>query len=167
MEEIWDLVDEGGNPTGVLYRRTSGDPIPHGLYFAVVEIWLRVGDSVLLTQRHPDKWSGLMWEVSGGGVNRGERNTEAAVREFYEETGIRLSEGDISLLGSMIRKKAMIYSYYAELKEIPDVVLQPSEVVSSRWMNGSEIENFKPRLTSGTAERFELYRDKIFGKSKI
>ncbi len=162
MEEIWELVDDCGERTGVLYRRGSGEPIPEGLHFTVVETWVRVGERVLLTQRHPDKWAGLKWEVSGGGVNKDEENVSAAVRELSEETGIRVSEDELSLLGSIFRGEAMIDSFFLSLDSLPEVILQGSEVVDFKWLTESEIADFKPSLTNGTSERFELYRRKIF-----
>ena len=164
MAEIWDLVDDSGERTGVLYRRGSGEPIPKGLYFTVVETWVRVGERVLLTQRHPDKWAGLLWEVSGGGVNKDESDAAAAVRELYEETGIEVKEGELSLLGRIFRGEAMIVSFFVLRDTLPELRLQESEVVGSRWMIERQITDCRSELTNGTAERFNLYRSKIFGK---
>ncbi|MDD6788545.1 MAG: NUDIX hydrolase [Lachnospira sp.] len=45
----------------------------------------------LITQRTMDKkWAPGAWEIPGGGVDSGETSREAADREAYEETGIRV-----------------------------------------------------------------------------
>ena len=88
MKEIWELVDESGERCGALYDREVGGKIPRGQYFKVVEVFVRVGERVLVTRRHRDKWCGLMWEAPGGGVIGKETDRAAASRELLEETGI-------------------------------------------------------------------------------
>jgi 8-oxo-dGTP pyrophosphatase MutT (NUDIX family) len=51
-------------------------------------------DRVLLI-RSSDPWnrsSGSWWELPGGGIDRGETSLDAAVRELWEETGLRADE---------------------------------------------------------------------------
>ena len=56
MAEIWELVDEQKNRTGILHERAYSEWIPKGLYHIVVEIWTKTKDGkILLTQRHPAK----------------------------------------------------------------------------------------------------------------
>jgi 8-oxo-dGTP diphosphatase len=52
-----------------------------------VGILIRQGDKYLLIQRAAEPDKGL-WSVPGGMIEIGERSTEAAVREVYEETGL-------------------------------------------------------------------------------
>ena len=113
--EIWELVDADGNSTGTLYERGSKSEIPEGLFFRVVEVWVRLGNILLVTQRHPSKWMGLKWEVTGGGVVVGETVREAAVRELYEETGIKAGQNDISELGVRKFGAAMVFSFILRL----------------------------------------------------
>jgi ADP-ribose pyrophosphatase YjhB (NUDIX family) len=49
------------------------------------------GDRLLLLRQPP----GARWTLPGGLLNRNERPIECAVREFAEETGIRLSPADL------------------------------------------------------------------------
>ncbi|MDR2104873.1 MAG: 2-dehydropantoate 2-reductase [Deferribacteraceae bacterium] len=54
------------------------------------------GDKLLLIERkHPPHG----WAIPGGMVDYGESVESAAVREFFEETGIKKGERDITLLG--------------------------------------------------------------------
>ena len=160
--EIWDLVDADGRPAGVKYDRGSGAPIPQGLCFKVVEVWLRVGDKILITQRHPDKWAGLKWEVSGGGVLSGEGEADAARREMREETGIDLPPSSVTLMGVTSSPPAVIYSFFAALEDYPGVTPQPEEVVGYKFVTRDELYGMADELTNGSRERLIKYTDKIF-----
>lgn len=159
--EIWELVYPDGSLSGVKYDRESGDPIPSGLCFKVCEVYVTVGEDLLLGQRHPDKWSGLLWEASGGGVLMGESDRGAAARELFEELGIKAEENELVYLGRSMHGVAMVESFLLPLESEPRLTLQPSEVVGSRYVKFSDIEKIKDDLTPGTYERFNLYRERI------
>lgn len=158
MAEMWELVNEHGEGSGVIYNRESGEQFPDGLYFRVVEVWVKVYDKLLITQRHPDKWRGLSWEVPGGGVILGEVPRESAARELFEETGISALPEELSLLGTSFHGAAMIYSYYLELHAQPHLTLQPTEVVDYKYLTLPELA-LDSELTPGTKIRFEKYLD--------
>ena len=161
--EIWELVDSDGKPTGVLYERGSKKPIPEGLHFRVVEVWTKIGDKLLITQRHPSKWMGLKWEVSGGGVVLGEQIREAAVRELFEETGIKAGQNDISELGVLKFGAAMVYSFVLWLPETPTLNFDSREVVDHKIVTRAEFEIMKNDFNHGTWSRYIEYGDVIFG----
>ena len=158
--EIWELVNERGEPSGVLYDRESGAEFPDGLYFRVVEVWVRVGERLLLTQRHPDKWCGLFWEVPGGGVVLGEEPKDSACRELMEETGIRVLPDEPIPLSVTHHGAAMVYSYFARLDREPELALQPTEVVDYKYLPLDEAEG-AGELTPGTRERLEKFGAKL------
>ena len=88
MAELWELVDINKKKTGKILVRESDMLIPEGMYHMVVEIWTKDSNGkILLTQRHPNKHFGLLWEASGGAMVAGEESIEAAQRELKEETG--------------------------------------------------------------------------------
>ena len=158
--EIWELVNRRGECSGVLYDRESGKEFPEGLYFRVVEVWVRVGERLLVTRRHPGKWRGLCWEVPGGGVVYGELPLESACRELAEETGIVAEASELELLGTSFHGAAMIYSYYLGLESEPMLALQASEVVDYRYVHLDEVESVG-ELTPGTRHRLAAYGDRL------
>ena len=162
MKEIWELVYPDGTPSGVLYDRESGDPIPEGLCFKVCEVFVRVGAKLLLTQRHENKWQGLKWEASGGGVLMGESDADAAVRELFEETGIATSVERLKYLGRTRHGVAMIESFLLLLDTQPDLTLDPAEVVGAKYVHADGIESISDELTLGTLERLRIYFCEIF-----
>lgn len=160
--EIWELVDSSGNPSGVLYERGSKQEIPKGLFFRVVEVWTRIGDRLLVTQRHPSKWMGLKWEVTGGGVVLGETLREAAVRELFEETGIKTGQNDIEELGVMSFGAARVSSYLLKLSKIPEFCFDSNEVVDHKLVTVDELKDMIEDFNFGTRSRFSMYENFIF-----
>jgi 8-oxo-dGTP pyrophosphatase MutT (NUDIX family) len=56
-------------------------------------ILLRIGNEILLCKRSDEcKTLAGYWSIPGGGVEKGESNQRAAVREFLEETNILIDE---------------------------------------------------------------------------
>ena len=160
MEEIWELVNEKGEKTGILHRR--GVKLPEGLCHLGVEVWTRVGDKIFTTKRHESKWQGGRWEATGGSVLAGEEILDAAVRELYEETGIVAKKDELIFLGSKLFGNFLAHSYLLKLDSLPEIKLQSSEVTDYKVVSEEEFDLLN--LTYGTRDRLALYRKKIFEK---
>jgi len=70
-------------------------PLPHETVVAGV-IWK--GNRILIDQRKPRGLLGGLWEFPGGKVKRGERLTDALVREVREELGV-----EVEVVGRLVR----------------------------------------------------------------
>ena len=160
--EIWELVDGEGKPTGVLYERGSKKEIPEGMFFRVVEVWTMIGNKLLVTQRHPSKWMGLKWEVTGGGVVVGESIREAAVRELFEETGVKAEQNEIVELGVRKFGTAMVSSFILRLSTTPGFNFDADEVVGYKLVSRNEFINMKHDFNPGTLSRYLEYGNEIF-----
>lgn len=158
--EIWDLYTADRKSTGLTMVR--GDKNPEGLYNLSVTVWIKNSKGqYLISQRseikktYPHKW-----EPVGGGVMAGESSLEGAVREVYEEVGIRVNPENLQLIFTDIG-----YSWNGkQTSEINDVYLYKigeydasfavsEEVSESRWLYPAEI---KDMFDSG--EFIELYK---------
>jgi len=93
-----------------------------------------------MTQRHPDKKAGGLWEFTGGGVLAGETTKQAAVRELYEELGVHAEESELSLL-EVYRHKNYFMDIFVVRRDIDvnTLTLQPEEVVDAKWVSGEEL----------------------------
>ena len=161
MAEIWDLVDERGNKVGIQWSRSEHSKIPTGLYHPCVEVWVRVGDSLLITRRHPNKSEGLKYDCPGGAVLSGEDMVDGALRELYEEVGIVADRHQLVYLGALLGKTAYAASYMIRLESLPDLHLQESEVVGYKLVGAQELEKMADSLTYGTYARYGIYKHKL------
>lgn len=114
-----------------------GAPIPRGEYHIVVQIMTinRKGE-ILLTQRVPEKTSGGKWECSGGCAVSGETAKDAALRELFEETGIRADESEVFLEWTLTTD-SMIRDFFVVVKDVPlsALRLQSVEVCAAKWVS--------------------------------
>lgn len=135
MTEYFDLYTADRRRIGRKIQR--GAPIPHGEYHIVVQIMsVNSRGEILLTQRVPEKTSGGRWECSGGCAVSGETSREAAVRELFEETGIRAYTSEISLEWSLVTD-SMLRDFYIVHKDVglDRLVLQSAEVCAAKWVS--------------------------------
>ena len=162
MSEIWDLVDKEGKKTGITWLRTDHANIPEGYFHPCVEVWVKIGDSLLITQRHPDKSEGMKFDSPGGGVLSGEEFIDGALRELCEEVGIKALAEDLKLLGAVTGRRAYAVSYLLTLDAMPEITVQPSEVVGYKLVSEAEIEKMADELCEGCRRRYFMFKNEIF-----
>lgn len=163
MAEIWDLVDKNGNATGIKWLRDDHNKIPEGLFHPCVEVWVRLGDKLLIARRHPDKSEGLKYDAPGGAVVSGEELTAAAARELFEEVGINADPEELEYLGAVTSRVGYAVSYLLKLESLPDLTLQPTEVVGYKMVSRDELDLMTDQLCANCAKRYLTYRDRLFG----
>lgn len=163
MAEKWELVDINKKKTGVIHERGKENSIPEGMYHLVVDVWTKNSKGeILLTQRHPDKNYGLMWECSGGSIVLGEDSITGAMRELFEETDIVARKKNLFFLGDTIKSNYIVdtYLYVLEDDNIP-LNLQAEEVVDVMWVPADEMESKKDIICDGVWKRYCQFREKI------
>ena len=90
-EELWDAYDENEKLLGFDLKRSQAKSLPDGVYHVIVNVYTMTKDGKLLTtERSRNKTYPLKWEVTGGSILKGETAAEGAVRELFEETGIKV-----------------------------------------------------------------------------
>lgn len=166
MTEIWDIVNENGESLGITWERQNHKNIPEGMYHPCVEVWVRIGDKLLITRRHPEKSEGLKYDVPVGAVVAGENILTGAVRELSEEAGIAVNADDMLEIGRGVNGNVYAASYLVALASVPNITLQPTEVVGYKLVSQCELEEMLDDLTRGTRRRYLAYKDKIFAKEK-
>ena len=161
--EKWELVDIHKRKTGVIHERGKEDMIPNGMYHLVVEIWVKNRkEEILLTQRHPHKKYGLLWECSGGSVIVGEDSINGARRELFEETGINANQEQLQYLGDTIKSNYIVDTYlYILGADNTDLHLQAEEVVDAMWVSVDEMQNQRENIVDGVWDRYCQFEEVI------
>ena len=163
MEEFWDVYDKNR----VFQNRTirRGASFAEGEYYVCCEVWfLNPKGEMLITQRHPNKKAGGLWEFVGGGVLAGETAAQAAAREVKEEIGIPLTANELSLL-HVYRQRNYFMDIYLVKKDvdIQNIVLNESETVDAKWVTKEEFQVMidNQKVVRSVAQRFNLLREKL------
>ena len=83
------------------------------------------------------------WDLPGGGLHKNELPKQGALRELYEETGIRVRDESLLYCQKRTMKTAGIafeaHVFAVELAEKPELSLQRHEVAEVRWVTLEEL----------------------------
>ena len=163
MAEYWDLYDAERKPLGRTIKR--GDAFAEGEYYVCCEVWMQNSEGkLLMTQRHPDKKAGGLWEFTGGGVLAGETTKQAAVRELEEELGVLAGEAELTLL-EVYKHKNYFMDIFVIKKDMDPkaLVLQPEEVVDAKWVSREELLQMieEKQVVWSVGLRYGMYAEKL------
>ena len=183
MPEVWDVYTIDRKRTGKKCLRGEQDSLSDDEFHLWIMVWIKNPETgkYLVSQRVADKEvDPLKWETVAGHSISGETSVEAAVREVYEEVGLKFRPEDAKVL---VTKVATAYdgcrynyirdSFYFETTEEPDLSKATTkEVLQTKWLSFPEIREMYERgeccLNMGDIYGFELnpvpadrYRDII------
>lgn len=168
--EKWDLYkkDENDNIIKTDIEWIRGEKIPVGYYHLVVHVWIKNSKGeFLMSKRSSDRPRyPLLWECPGGSVLKGEESLEGALREVFEEVGVKLNKNFGKVIHSNIRDDKsdvmdvweFIYDGDADLEHAPT-----KEVCEVKWMTYNEIVNLYKdnQLVPTLGYIFNLYKPNI------
>lgn len=161
MAELWDIYDENRIFTGRTHVR--GAPMAPGEYHLVSDVWtVNHENRVLLTQRHPSKPKGLMWECTGGAVQAGESSLSGVIRELREETGLQVLPHQLSLLHTVRLQDRFVDTYIVRVDfALPQLVLDQTETVQAILVDWEELIALWMAGKLCPASRFPLYKGRL------
>lgn len=163
--ELWDVYDQDRKKIGKLHER--GQRLRAGEYHLVADIWTIDSEGkILLTQRHPNKNLGLLWECTGGAVIAGETSLKGAMRELKEEIGIQVDEDKLKLISTVRCKECFIDTYLNRQEiDLDAIKLQAEEVIDVKVVTAEELEKMHDHglIVPSVWERFEECRQKLLG----
>ena len=155
-EEIFDIVDENGQPTGETVTRSKAHA--EGIRHRTAHIWVvrENGDKteVLLQKRamNKDSFPGRYDTSSAGHIQAGDEPLESAVRELSEELGIQADLDDLQFAGTFpiqyekefhgkpFRDNEIAFVYvYDEEVGIDNLTIQKEELDSVEWFDLEEV----------------------------
>ncbi len=165
-QELFDIVDEQGIPTGKTVIRAVAHE--KGILHRTAHVWVirRNGPAtqVLLQRRSAvkDSWPLCLDTSSAGHILAGDEPKASALRELAEELGIQTEPEDLKEAGTFRicfremfhgrlfydNEIAFLYVYEKPV-ELKDLVLQEEEVTEAVWM---DLEEVRSRIESGDPE---------------
>jgi isopentenyldiphosphate isomerase len=100
--ELIDVLTPDGLPAGA--TKPKAEVHRDGDWHRAAHVWIATPDGRLLLQRRSlrkENYPGL-WDVSAAGhLSAGETATECAVRETFEELGLRIEPNELQFLGTL------------------------------------------------------------------
>ena len=169
MEEIFDVYTRDGEYLGTKPKSFCHSENP-GVYHKPVWIWIINDNNEILVQKraackknHPNKWD----MPSAGHVIAGETSIKGAIRETYEELGVKSEESDYKFICEYICDSsyeiAQVYLLKLNLN-IDEFELQENEVSEVKWLN---YDKFKDLFYSDEFVKFDDdYRIKVLNMLK-
>jgi len=138
--EIWDVLDENGNKTGKVIEKTH--QLPKGQYHLGVDVWIknRKGEYLIQKRAPTKKRMPGKWMTTGGSALHNENGVDAAIRETFEELGIKVDASKLVFL-FRYRFNDCINEVWLLQQDIEEnsIKLQSSEVSDVKWATENEI----------------------------
>jgi isopentenyl-diphosphate delta-isomerase type 1 len=124
--ELIEIIDKNKKPTGIIKPRDEVHK--KGYIHKTVHVWVvNKNKEILIQKRSKSKLTHpQMWDVScAGHVTAGDTSHETAVKELFEETGIKAEISELEYITSIEKKY-----FHGEIKdhEIYDVFLLRKEI---------------------------------------
>lgn len=163
MTELWDILNKNGSKTGRLHTR--GQPMAKGDFHLVVHVWIvnKKGE-FLISKRTENKTFPLMWECTGGSAVAGDDSLTTAVKEIWEELGIKLAPENGKLFMSIKGDNHFsdVWVFHQEV-DLGDAVFCPDETCDAMWANKDQINQM---IKDGTfiGKDIFTYLDELFAK---
>lgn len=109
----------------------------------VVGCVIEHNDAVLMLFRSKVEKNPSLWGIPAGKVEGSETDSEAAIREIREETGIILKEEDLQYKGELpieYPNMTVVFPVFkVVLEKEPAVTLSPREHVEYKWLAPQEV----------------------------
>lgn len=138
MGELWDVYDINKNKTGKIAER-GVTKLQNGEYHIAVEaVIINHKGDILISKRAAHKKYGLMWELNGGSILKGETSIEGMIRELKEELGITVFSEEAIFLKEVRRDNVShcikeIWLFRKDI-EIEEITFPDGEAIEAKWV---------------------------------
>lgn len=122
-------------------KSVEGGPVK----YADVIIFNDKGQFLILQRAIGTRSSDSKWCIPGGHVDPGEEFQEAAVRELFEETGIKKEQTELHVVASYKNEDADIRYFMTSLtpEESTLVLVDSEEEIGSQWIEPKDINKYQ------------------------
>lgn len=100
-------------------------------------------NKVLIIKQPPRADQPGKWGPPGGHAEEGETTEETAIREIFEETGLKISITGIVKIAYFTDIDALVIYYKAKVKNSKNIRVNSEEVSEYRWLTSTQLRNNK------------------------
>lgn len=161
--EIWNILDEEGNITGITMEKNDPRVWEKGIYHQGADVWIINSEKkILIQKRSPEKkFDPNVWAMTGGSIIKGETSLETLKRETQEELGIDLDIKKAIKIHHYKTGNVWLDVYIVEQDiNLDDIVMQKEEVCEVKFATFDEIETYYYN-NMFMKNRWEFVREKI------
>ena len=109
------------------------------MFWASLVFIIRKNNEILVLKRSSERGAHRgKWGLPGGKADRGEMPEDTAIRESFEETGIKINEDKLFFLSKTSRGERDYYFFWAK-EENPEVIID-KEHEGWDWVSLNQIE---------------------------
>lgn len=110
--ERWDVYKRDGTATGQTIQ--NGEKLPSGMYNLLVHIVICNHENKFLVQQRSfqKQYFPGIWDITGGRVQAGETSRQGAVREAWEEVGLRFREEQLVHVAHTVTQWNSLFDIY-------------------------------------------------------
>ena len=116
---------------------------------------------IFLSKRKNTGWADGKYSIVGGHMDGGETARQAAVREAWEETGVKVIEKDLQFfnVAHIVTNTERVHiSFLANKWEGEAVNNEPEKAESAGWFS---LDNLPENITEISGKTIEWYKNKI------
>lgn len=142
--ELWEVLDDEGNPTGEIMKKYDKKVFERGLYHLGSDVWIINSDNkILIQKRSPLKrLEPSVWAMTGGSVVLGENSLKTIVREAKEELDIDINANNLKLITKFKTGNVWIDAYVLKCDyDIAKMNFKEDEVSDAKWATWDEIDD--------------------------
>lgn len=149
MEELIDVLDNKGNKTGIIKKKS--DIKRDGDYHRAIAVLVINNNNEILMQKrssnkkvYPNLWSIFV----KGHVQAGESSIDACIRELNEEVGINITSNELNYLYTIFEKvikenfiERIFYDTYILRKDfnLNDITIQKEELSEIKLVDSNKV----------------------------
>lgn len=141
--ELWEVLDDKGNPTGEIMEKYDKRVFDKGLYHLGSDVWIINSENKILIQKRSEnkRLEPNVWAMTGGSVIVGENSLETIVREAKEELDITIDSNKLKLITKFKTGNVWIDTYILKNDyDISKMNFQKEEVSDAKWATWNEID---------------------------
>ena len=168
MEELIDVLDNKGNKTGIIKKKS--DIKRDGDYHRAIAVLVINNKNEILMQKrsstkkvYPNLWSIFV----KGHVQSGETSVDACIRELSEEVGININSNELNYLYTIFEEvikenfiERIFYDTYILRKDfnLNDITIQEEEVSEVKLLSANEVISLIENNDKSLVPNYEDYK---------